>query len=46
MNEREHSDKLFDFHAKHALTLAESAAKIFKSFVDQKPQLKISLSIV
>ena len=47
MNESEHSDERFDFlHKTSSSTCRDSATKIFKSFVDQKPQIQISLSIV
>ena len=47
MNESQHSDELFDFLRKTCNnTCRDSATKSFKSFVDQKPQRQISLSIV
>ena len=43
MNESEHSDELFDFlHKISNNTCRDSATKIFKSFVDQKPQISLS----
>ena len=42
-----HSDERFDFLLKTSNnTCRDSATKISKTFVDQKPQIQISLSIV
>ena len=39
LNEREHTDKVFEFLYKTSInTCQESATKIFGIFVDQKPQ--------
>ena len=47
MNESKPSDEVFDFlHKTSVNTCRDSATKIFLSFVDQKPQIQISLSIV
>ena len=47
MNESEHSGELFDFLNKaNNNTCRDRATKIFRSFVDQKPQMQISLSTV
>ena len=47
MNKNEYSDELFDFlHQTSINTNRDRATKILKRFVNQKPQLQISLSIV
>ena len=43
MNESKHSDELLIFYTKQAIALAET---VVQSFVDQKPQIQISLSFV
>ena len=47
ISKSEHSDKRFDFlHKTSNNTFRDSATKISKTFIDQKPQIQISLSIV
>ena len=47
MSESEHSDKHFNFlHKTSNNTCRDNATKIFKSSVDQKPQIHINLSVV
>ena len=47
MTAKEHSEELFVFLLKTSInTCRDRATKVFKSFVDEKPQIQIGLSTV